>query len=114
MTPNSYALNLESLCDSERLLFMKHDYRHGNAEAYLTQYPKLCRWIRQCVSCQRQGYDSDLPEQIGVGVAAQNLRRNFESLQLNEHGLCEKCRAILRPCLLEKASLPRRVALHLK
>jgi hypothetical protein len=73
---------------------MKRDYGHGNAEAYLTRYPRLRRWIRQCVACQRQGYGSDLPKQIGIGVAAQTLRRYFSPLELDERGLCEECRAI--------------------
>ena len=76
---------------------MKRDYRHGNAVAYLAQYPRLRRWIRQCVSCQRQGYGTDLPKQIGIGVAAQNLRRYFSRLELDERGLCEECRAMQQP-----------------
>jgi hypothetical protein len=38
-------------------------------------------------------YSSDLPEQIGIGVAAQNLRRFFSPLELDERGLCDTCRS---------------------
>ena len=70
---------------------MKRSYRHNEGEAYLAQYPRLRRWIHQCVACQRVGYRSDLPEQIGISVAAQNIRRYFEQLDLDDRGFCEEC-----------------------
>ena len=58
---------------------------------YLQDYPKLRQWINQCVACQQVGYKPELPDSIGVGVAARNLRRYFRPLFLNEIGLCEQC-----------------------
>ena len=55
---------------------------------YLTQYPELRRWMRQCVACQRQGVDPTMPDEAkGAG----NLRRYFPELTVNEIGLCEQC-----------------------
>lgn len=60
---------------------------------YLQQYPRLRKWINQCVMCQRLGYNPAMPEQIGPGVAAQNLRRFFPKMSLNAVALCEQCAA---------------------
>ena len=58
---------------------------------YLQDYPQLRKWINQCVACQQVGSKPELPDSIGVGVAARNLRRYFRPLLLNEIGLCEQC-----------------------
>jgi hypothetical protein len=58
---------------------------------YLQAYPRLQKWINQCVGCQRNGYKPEMPEQIGPGVVAQNLRRFFPKMGLNDVGLCEQC-----------------------
>lgn len=58
---------------------------------YLRGYPQLRKWINQCVACQRLGYKPEMPQQIGVGVAAKNLRRFFPEMGINEAGLCEQC-----------------------
>ncbi len=65
--------------------------KNGGNE-YLTMYPKLRRWMNQCVACQRQGYKPEMPDDIYPGVAARNLRRFFEPLELDDNGFCEQCR----------------------
>lgn len=62
---------------------------------YLRQYPRLRKWINQCIACQRVGHKPELPENLGETVAASNLRRFFPALALNEIGLCEQCAAAL-------------------
>ena len=69
------------------------EQRDGNY--YLTMYPKLRQWINQCAACQAQGYKPEMPGDIYAGVAAQNLRRYFRSLEVNELGFCEQCQAAL-------------------
>jgi hypothetical protein len=59
--------------------------------AYLQQYPRLRKWINQCVTCQAIGLKPEMPVQIGPGVAAENLRRVFRDLRLNATGQCEQC-----------------------
>ena len=58
---------------------------------YLTMYPKLRRWINQCVACQHEGYKPEMPDDIYPGVAAHNLRRYFEQMKVDEDSLCEQC-----------------------
>jgi hypothetical protein len=69
------------------------EQRKGND--YLTMYPKLRRWINQCVACQAQGHKPEMPKDIYPGMAAQNLRYYFRPLAVDENGFCDQCRAIL-------------------
>ena len=70
-------------------------YRPG--EDYLTQYRNLLRWMNRCVACGHQGHKPELPENIypRTSVAAQNLRRFFRPLSLDEDGLCQVCRSVI-------------------
>ena len=63
----------------------------SEADLYLQEYPRLLKWINQCVACQHKGYKPELPEELPPGFAAQNLRKYFDELQLNENGLCPQC-----------------------
>ena len=60
-------------------------------EDYLRSYPKLEKWMNRCVSCGHVGHKPQLPERIGEGMAAQNLRSFFPPLMLNADGQCEQC-----------------------
>jgi len=60
-------------------------------KSYLQIYPELRKWINQCVACQREGYKPNMPEDIFPGVAAENIRKYFRELELNEIGLCSIC-----------------------
>lgn len=69
----------------------KHRDRTTNkGEAYLKKYPRLQKWIKQCVNCQERGYDPAMPDLVGPGVGT-SLKRWFSPLSLNEHGVCNKC-----------------------
>ena len=68
-----------------------------DGESYLEMYPKLRKWINQCIACHAKGYKPELPEDIYPGVAAKNLRRYFKELSLSESGLCSNCDQITRP-----------------
>lgn len=62
---------------------------HGNsAKKYLATYPKLMKWINQCVSCQSMGYKPEMPRDI---IGGANLRGYFKSLAINKIGVCETC-----------------------
>jgi hypothetical protein len=58
---------------------------------YLHTYPRLAVWINRCVACQRLGYKSALPIQLGKGRGAANLRKYFPEMDVNEMGLCDQC-----------------------
>ena len=69
--------------------------KETDGEKYLRMYPRPTgRWMNQCLSCQRKGYNPNMPKVIYPNTAlASNLRRYFEPLELDESGLCEQCRA---------------------
>lgn len=68
----------------------------NNGNRYLQNYPRLWKWINKCVGCQTIGYKPELPANITrkggmVTGAAQNLRRFFNELRINEDGFCDQC-----------------------
>jgi hypothetical protein len=81
----------ESSCLLKGLNLMAKQRNDGMQ--YLQSYPKLWKWINQCVVCQRIGHKPELPERIEPGVAAQNLRSFFPEFQVNEVGICKHCAA---------------------
>jgi hypothetical protein len=64
-----------------------------DAELYLSEYPRLKKWINQCVSCGRKGYRPDMPEHIGgpLSGGARNLRTYFSPRALDDAGRCLMC-----------------------
>lgn len=60
-------------------------------ELYLKQYPEIKRWLNQCIICQTVGYKPDLPNRIYAGVMAQNIRKYFSVLSVNELSICDEC-----------------------
>lgn len=71
--------------------------KKDKGESYLTSFPKLNKWINECVSCHRKGYKPDLPETISTVEGALDvyyLKKYFKPLKLNENGLCEVCQKI--------------------
>jgi hypothetical protein len=67
-----------------------------DGEEYLRQYPRLRKWVNQCVVCQAVGYRPDLPADLFTSdgnrtAAADNLRRYFRPLPVDELGRCEMC-----------------------
>ncbi|MCI9486342.1 MAG: hypothetical protein HFI64_05045 [Lachnospiraceae bacterium] len=60
--------------------------------------------MNTCVCCGSTGYDPDMPEELtrnfGQGefitMAAQNIRKYFAPLRVNEVGICETCQRFYR------------------
>jgi hypothetical protein len=69
-----------------------------DVESYLTAYPKLRKWINECIMCHTKGYKPNMPKDLHPwgSAAAKNLRSYLKPLELNEDGLCESCSHILR------------------
>lgn len=85
---------------SSNCLYMK-SIKQSDKEIYLKMYPQLRRkWINQCVGCQQEGYKPDMPKNIFPGIAAQSLRKYFQPLNVDEHGLCEICSKVLHKRVL--------------
>jgi hypothetical protein len=60
-------------------------------DSYLKQYPEAKKWLNQCIICQSVGYKPELPEKIHPGYLAENIRRFFLALTVNEISACEQC-----------------------
>ena len=62
--------------------------------AYLDSFPKLKKWINECISCHRQGYKPDMPEHISVVEGSKEcyfIKKYFSPLSLDANGYCEVC-----------------------
>lgn len=60
---------------------------------YLQDYPRLRKWINQCVACQRLGYKPEMSNHR----AADNIRKYFSELGLDAAGMCNQCAAAFKP-----------------
>jgi hypothetical protein len=69
----------------------------SEADQYLALYPHLHRWMNVCAGCGARGHRPELPENIypHFNVAAENLRRYFRPLAVDERGFCEQCSAAM-------------------
>lgn len=69
-----------------------------DGEEYLIAYPKLRKWINECVMCHAKGYKPNMPKEIypHPSAASKNLRFYFKPLELNDDGLCETCSKLLK------------------
>ena len=67
-------------------------------EEYLDLYPKLHKWINECVSCHVKGYNPNMPEEIypHPSFASNNIRSLFKPLELDENSLCKDCSRIMK------------------
>lgn len=63
----------------------------NDRELYLKQYPEIRRWLNQCIICQTIGYKPDLPDNITPGMMAQNIRKYFTVLSVDELSICDEC-----------------------
>ena len=66
-------------------------------EAYLNAFPKLRRFLTQCVVCQKIGYDPERIKQKQGRYFQERIREYFHPLQLNESGVCSDCARRLAP-----------------
>jgi hypothetical protein len=58
---------------------------------YLQMYPQLWRWMNRCVCCGHVGYKPELPPRLRMTAAANNLRRMYPELWVDDQGSCEQC-----------------------
>lgn len=64
-------------------------------EIYLRQYPEVKKWLNQCVIYQEIGYKKEMPNKIGVGVLAENIRKYWNVLDVNDISICEQCSSLM-------------------
>lgn len=67
-------------------------------EEYIKAFPKLKKWINECICCHAKGYNPDMPDKITVVESSMEvyfIKKYFKPLKINEKGLCEICENIL-------------------
>ncbi|MCC6486436.1 MAG: hypothetical protein IT364_02970 [Candidatus Hydrogenedentes bacterium] len=77
---------------------MTRSERHGHeGDRYLEQYPKLQKWINQCLLCGARGYEPCVPDEImpWPTAATRILKRFFPPLAVHENGHCEVCAKVV-------------------
>ena len=68
-------------------------------EEYINAFPKLKKWINECLLCHRKGYDPSMPDKITTvegSLEVLYLKKYFEPLILNKNGLCQDCERLLK------------------
>ena len=71
---------------------MKNQQDKG--EEYIQSFPKLQKWINECVCCHRKGYNPEMPNKITVvegSLEVYFLKKYFSPLLLNDNGVCQHC-----------------------
>lgn len=66
----------------------------SSGQEYLDSFPKLKKWINECICCHRQGYKPDMPEQISVvegSLHGYMIKKYYSPLSLDENEYCEIC-----------------------
>lgn len=68
-----------------------------DGDEYLSMYPKLRKWINECVMCHSKGIKPNLPDEIYTQrtAATSNLKKYFKTLEVDSDGLCDTCKRII-------------------
>jgi len=68
--------------------------KKNKGEEYIQSFPKLKKWINQCVCCQYKGYNPSIPDKITEkegSLEVYFLKKYFSPLALDENGMCPQC-----------------------
>lgn len=65
--------------------------RRADKEQYLNDYPEIRRWLNECLVCHSVGYKPELPVKIYPGQMAENIRKFYSPLVVNEISICDDC-----------------------
>ena len=61
----------------------KRNKKYAKGEDYLQSNPQYRKWINECIGCRAKGYKPEMPPH--------HVRGYFDSLSLDELGMCEPC-----------------------
>jgi|KBSMisStandDraft_5_1062788.scaffolds.fasta_scaffold208441_3 hypothetical protein len=60
-------------------------------EEYLNAFPRLRKFLNQCVVCQETGYDPERIKKKEGKYFQARVREYFHPLEVNESGVCLEC-----------------------
>jgi hypothetical protein len=66
-------------------------------EEYLNAFPRLRRFLNQCVVCQETGYDPEKMKTKQGKYFQARIREYFHPLEVNAAGVCSDCARRLAP-----------------
>lgn len=73
-------------------------YKNNKGEEYINAFPKLKKWINECLCCHEKGYNPSIPEIITTvdgSLEVYYIKKYFKPLLINKDGLCPQCEKIL-------------------
>lgn len=68
--------------------------KKGEGEDYINAFPRLKKWINECVCCHAKGYKPEMPDKISIVEGCSDvhhIKKYFEPLEVNKNGLCKVC-----------------------
>lgn len=71
--------------------------RNNKGEEYIKAYPKLKKWINECLYCHKKGYNPSIPDKITTvdgSLEVYYIKKYFQPLSLDKNGLCLQCAKI--------------------
>lgn len=73
--------------------------KNNKGEEYINSFPKLKKWINECLCCHEKGYNPSMPDKITTvdgSLEVYYIKKYFKPLSVNEEGLCLQCEKILK------------------
>ena len=73
--------------------------KNKQGEEYIDAFPKLKKWINECICCHEKGYNPSIPEKITTVVGSLEvyyIKKYFKPMSINHDGLCPQCDKILK------------------
>ncbi|MBE5731017.1 MAG: hypothetical protein E7350_03620 [Clostridiales bacterium] len=72
--------------------------KYNKGDEYINAFPKLKKWINECLCCHTKGYKPSMPEKITIvegSLEVYYIKKYFKPLSLNQDGLCPQCAKVL-------------------
>lgn len=73
--------------------------KNNKGEEYIKAFPKLKKWINECLCCHEKGYNPSMPDKITIvdgSLEVYYIKKYFKPLYVNEDGLCSQCEKIFK------------------
>lgn len=68
--------------------------KKGEGEDYINAFPRLKKWINECICCHAKGYKPEMPDKISIVEGCSDvhhIKKYFKPLEINKDGLCKVC-----------------------